>query len=202
MNKFLLLGAATAALICASGSAFAGSPTATSTVNLTGTSPTVCTLDVNPTVNASSGSGSSFSLSGNTLTVTSLFDTTDSHIVAGSTTLRYVGMCNYAHNVSIKSTNGVMVNGAFVAPVGGTFVERVGYAANFTWAGSSATTGILDKTSTSANAAFGAQTSSDTAIAGANAGNLDVTLDFAANANPVVSGTYTDVLTAQIGADL
>ena len=143
-------------------------------------------------------------MTGNTLTVTSLFDTTDSHIIAGATTLRYVGMCNYAHNVSIKSTNGVMVNGAFVAPVAGSgaFVERVGYAANFTWAGSSAATGIADKTSTSANAAFGAQTSSDTSIAGANAGNLDVTLTFAANASPVVSGTYTDVLTAQIGADL
>jgi hypothetical protein len=201
MKKLFLLGAATAALLCA-GPAMAG-PTATSNISLTGDSPQVCTLSAVSAPSAT-GSLSTGALGGTTVTVSPIFDTTDSHIHAGTITLEWTGMCNYAHNVSIKSTSGAMINGAYVAPVGGTFVKRVGYAATFTWGPTSITptAGITDLTSTTDQTAPGAQTSTGGAVIGADAGNLDVTLTFNDNASPVVSGTYTDTLTAQLGVHL
>jgi hypothetical protein len=196
----LLLGAATAALLCG-GPAFAAD-TANTTVAITGTSPNTCTLAPAAATVPVGGVTSTAT----TVNVTPLFDTTDSHVITGGITLNWTGMCNYVHNITLKSDNGALINASAAtnAPVAGSgaFTQRLGYTANFVWAGTSATTAIPDITSTSDATSAGPVNTSATTISGANAGNLAVTLGFAAHTAPTVAGAYADNLTVQIGAAL
>lgn len=198
MNK-IVLGALAAAAIA---TPVMAAPTAQQAITINGTAPNVCTLAA-PAVNgAISGN---LTVSGSNVTVTGLFDTADATMDAGTVGLRFAGMCNYAHNVSLKSANGYLYNTTGSnAPLGGAFVRRVGYTAGFSWAGATVATAIPDATSTSSAGVQGtAVVSANTAVAGANAGNLDVTLSFASSGTtPVVAGNYSDTLTVQIGADL
>lgn len=198
MNK-LMIAAAAAALLASPALA---APSAEQVITINGVAPNVCTLAA-PTVNGAITGN--LAVNGSNVTVTGLFDTADATMDAGSVGLRFAGMCNYAHNVSLRSSNGYLYNTTTTtAPLGGAFVRRVGYQANFSWAGQSVSNAIPDATSTaSAGTQGSAVVSPNTAIAGANAGNLDVTLNFASSGStPVVAGNYSDTLTVQIGADL
>lgn len=195
--KKILLGATAAALLA---SPVLAAPSAEQTVTINGTAPTVCTLAA-PTQTNLLGN---LTVAGSTVTVTGLFDAADATMDAGSVTLNFAGMCNYAHNVSLKSANGYLYNTTSnVAPLAGTFFRRIGYNAAFNWAGVHRAAAIPAVDSTLAGQAGVAVTSTDAAVSGANIGNLQVSLKFAGSGTtPVVAGNYTDSLTVQIGADL
>lgn len=194
--KKILIAAAAAALL--STPALADS-SANQVITISGSAPNVCTLG-NPAQQAVTGN---IAVSGSNVTITGLFNTNDATLAAGSVTLRFAGMCNYAHNIQLRSANGYLYNTTgSLPPLGGEFVRRVGYAADYSWAGQTRTGAISDQTSTTTAGSAGGnpQTSTALAIGGANAGDLDVKLNFAANTNPVVAGNYSDTLTVRIGA--
>jgi len=195
--KKMILGATAAALLASPALA---APSAEQTVTINGTAPTVCTLGAPTSANLVGN----LNVTGSTVTVTGLFDAADATMDAGSVTLRFAGMCNYPHNVSLKSANGYLYNTTSnVAPLSGTFFRRIGYNAAYAWANVFRPTAIPAVDSTLAGQSGVAVTSADAAVSGANLGTLNVTLRFdGSGTTPVVAGNYTDSLTVQIGADL
>ncbi|MBV9541047.1 MAG: hypothetical protein JO167_07245 [Alphaproteobacteria bacterium] len=206
MKKLRLLGAAAAALMCAAPAMAAD--TATNNIGISGTSPNTCTLNSGAQTAATNaaftpGSGSS------TLAITALASAADASLQATSATLTFVGMCNYKHNVGLKSANSGLQNAnTSNDPVAGSgsFIKKVGYTASYTWAGHSSSGSenltFTNNVGTGASAAASTTTGATFAVAGANQGNLVLQLDVAASATPVVAGTYSDTLTVQIGAAL
>ena len=195
MKKLVLLAAGAALL---AGPAFAA-PSASNDITINGTAPQVCTLG-NPNT---TGSATNATFAGTTVSVTALASATDASLNQTSVTLRYAGLCNYAHNVGLKSANGGLVNasGAANAPVAGsgTFIQRVGYTATANWAGANDV--LATSNSTTSYVAPGV-VKANWSVAGANQGNLDVNVAIASSSTPVVAGTYGDTLTVGIGAAL
>lgn len=206
MKKLILLGAASAALICA-GPAFAAD-SASNAISISGSSPNTCTLD-SGTQGAVTNSAYTPGAGASTLAITNLASATDASLQATSAVVTYVGMCNYAHNVGLKSLNsGLQNNTAANDPLAssGSFIKKVGYTASYTWAGHSSGAGetlsFSNDVGTGASAAAAATTGTTFAVAGANSGNLVLTFGITGSATPVVAGTYSDTLTVQIGAAL
>lgn len=94
--------------------------------------------------------------------------------------------CNAPSNLQLTSLSGGVVNAA-AAP--GGFSKIIDYTASATWGGSTATV----NTST-VPTAVAAESGTAVAIAAANSGNLSVSITPIANALPLITGTYNDVL--------
>lgn len=199
MKKLIIAATAVAALTASS--AFAAAD-ASSSVTYEGTVANTCVLGALSAV----GSSNSGTLSGTTVSFAAgtFADTTTAKLNANSQSLKFAdSYCNYAHTVSLKSTNGGMVstNNGAAAVVGGTFVKMVGYTATLGWA-SSASAPSLSVASSTASAA-GAGTATDTdGIGGANRGDLTMDFTTTATTDPVLKGTYSETFTVQIGASL
>lgn len=191
MRKMIGIAAAAALLFAAGG---ANAQSASSSITLSGTAAPTCNIPTTPvassntnvTINSSTAAASS-------LTVTSFIDTA-AVANAAALTLTYANaMCNYAHNVGVQTTNGgIKQQSGTTTVIGGTFANNVNYTATATFGGSTATI----TTNGTANA------KQSTAVAGANMGNLVLTVSVAAGTNPVLQGSYSDTLTLQIGAAL
>ena len=155
----------------------------------------------NATFGSAAGNGGTTAV-----TITNLADAGTAVLNSAGFTLTYSNsFCNYAHSVGIKATNGGLINASAAAnaPVGGTFVQRVGYDADVTWAGAS-TQGPKPASVTTTAAGDGAQDDAiNTSVSGSNRGDLvlSVAIDNSAT-DPVVSGAYSETLTLKIGATL
>ena len=206
MNKFLLLGAATAALICA-GPAFAD-PSASNAISISGSSPDTCTLDPG-TQSAATNATFTPGAGASTLAIGTLASATDATLQTTSATITFVGMCNYAHNIGLQSANSGLQNGtAGNDPVAGSgsFIKKVGYTASYVWAGHTSTGTerlvFANDVGIGAGASAVLKKSDNVTVAGANQGNLVLHFDIASSSTPVVSGSYSDTLTVKIGATL
>lgn len=195
-----LLGVAAAALLATP--AFA-QDTANQTINLNGTQANSCTL---VQLGAAVPTGS---ISGTVLTGTVAFNSATAVLPAGTFAATFTGMCNYVHNVSVRSTNGGMVNASAGAnaPVAGTFATKLGYQLNLAWAGQTLTnTTVTFANSTAATPPVPGTDGSRTltnAINGAASGSLVVTIGLTGSAgNPVVAGAYSDAVAVRLGAVL
>ena len=202
MRKLLLAGAAFGAFGCIAGPALA-SNFASNGIAISGTSPDTCTLD-SGTQNSASNATYTGGAGSSTLAIGALASSTDASLQATSAEITFVGMCNYAHTVSISSANSGLVNtSSSNDPIAGSglFIQKVGYNATYTWAGADTSRAGLNL-SNSSSPSHGTGTSTNGAtvsVGGANQGNL--VLDFAipASATPVVAGTYNDTLTITLG---
>lgn len=181
MNRFLTAAAAIALL---SGAALAA-PSGTNNITITGNVADTCTL-------ALTSASANASVSGATSTVTlgtSMADASTALPLAWTAQFNVSAMCNYSHNVGFKSTNGGLTTAS--SAVG--FANEQEYTASLT--------------------GFGATKSFDTAVSGTTADNdagrapavaSSATLALAGStgATPLLSGSYQDTLTVQVGANL
>lgn len=199
--KRILFAAAALAAIGFNTSAMAAA-SASATVAMSGPVDPTCTLGT-PVASATTGAVATPGAS-NTGVALTLANASTAALEASGFTLTYAGMCNYAHSVGIKATNGGLLNASAVAnaPIAGTFVQRVGYTASAAWGG---VTAAVPGATTSTSAATGvaaAMIAQQSAVAGSNLGDLVLTVAIAADANPVVAGTYSETLTLKIGATI
>lgn len=202
--KRILFAAAALATIGFNTSAFAAAD-ATATVTMGGAVVPTCTLGA-PVQSAETNATTTPGALTSSVALT-LANASTAALNAGGFTLTYAGMCNYAHSVGIKATNGGLLQATPVTPVGGTFVQRIGYTASIGWAGANvAVPGGAMTSTAAATGLVAAQTANNAAVAGFNKGDLVLTVAVGSGANastdPVVAGTYSETLTLQIGATL
>lgn len=149
-----------------------------------------------PVVSASSDA----SLASKIVTFSALADTSTAVFTGGGSSieLNFDGMCNYAHNVSIQSTNGWLINSSSntVVAGSGSFNSTVGYTPTVKWHNQLATFNADDGS---------AGKKASKPILGAFAGIAELQINLIGvddPAAPLVAGTYTDDLVLQLGAAL
>ena len=203
MKKLIIAAASLAAL--ASGSAFAADSQSTD-VTFAGTVANTCVLK--NAVSSGLSNVTETSVAGNAgtsvLAITNLADATSAALNSAGFTLTYAdSYCNYAHKISIKATNGGLINsttGNDPVATSGTFVQRIGYDADLKWMGPAFAQGPNPATSTSTKAGDAASTTQiDFPVSGANRADVVLTVAIAANVNPVVAGSYSETLTIKLG---
>ena len=119
--------------------------------------------------------------------------------VDAQTTLTFDGMCNYGAQISIESSSGG-IKSDWTGPIDGDFVTEVFYQASAFW---SAGGPPIVFTSMTTNGT--PETSASSVAANPINGEFSVIIDLEEPANssaPMLSGTYSDTLTVQIGAAL
>lgn len=168
-------------------------------LNLSGTQAQTCTLGA---FSASAATGALVvgDYGAGTLSLTGTMSPSTAIRAAGSITLNAAAMCNYAHSVSVRQSGGGLINASDLAPAQGTFIRKQGYDAVVSWAAETITASSPDVTAEPSPPA--AVTSTNQSINGAASGTLGLTLSVVDSASPVLSGTYTDSVVVQIGADL
>jgi hypothetical protein len=193
MRKIFRAGAIAAAVGLLATRADAN-PTATTVTSLTGAAPHTCALGV-PTLEVSSDASlSGATTTSATITFTNFVDPADATYVDGvAFTLDFSGMCNYASHFRMKTQNGALTNGTPI--VGGTFLHALNYAASITWHGAPSLLGT-DGTA--------GKKSNNVAVTGPFSGQLqlNVAISDPGVSTPLVAGSFSDVLTVQIGATL
>lgn len=154
-----------------------------------------CSLGT-PSVSASSNAN----LASSVVTFSALADETTAVFTGGGSTIQlsFDGMCNYAHDVSIQSTNGWLINAdnTQIAPGSGNFNETVGYTPTVQW--------HTELASFNATAGTAGQKTSKS-IPGAFAGTVGLQINLVGVSDPsapMLAGTYTDDLVLQLGAAL
>jgi hypothetical protein len=199
--KRILFAAAALAAVGFNTSAMADA-SASAAVTFSGTNAETCTLGT-PVPSAQTNAVATPGASTTTVAMT-LTNSTSAALNAGGFTLTYAGMCDYAHSVGIKATNGGLLNASAVAnaPVAGSgaFIQRIGYTSSVAWAGAT-TTGPAPANDTAvATGDTPSTVAIQTAVLGSNRGPLVLTVGIAADATPVVAGLYSETLTLKIGA--
>lgn len=177
-----------------SGTALAA-PDETDALDINGSVSDTCFLGA-PIVSASSDA----SLAAKIVTFSALADSSTAVFTGGGSSieLNFEGMCNYAHNVSIQTTNGWLINssGATVVAGSGTFNTNVGYTPTVKWHNQLATLNADDGS---------AGKTASKPILGAFAGIAELQINLIGvddPSAPLVAGTYTDDLVLQLGAAL
>ena len=168
-------------------------------LNLSGTQAQTCTLGA---FSASAATGALVvgDFGAGALSLTGTMNPSTAVRAAGSITLNAAAMCNYSHNVSVRQSGGGLINASDLAPTQGTFIRKQGYDAIVSWAAEIITASSPDVTDEPSTPA--AVTSLNQSINGAASGTLSLTLSVTGSASPILSGTYTDSVVVQIGADL
>lgn len=153
---------------------------ATTSITLQGTATDVCTW----TANGAHGIGTSFTVNN--------FINTDAVNTSGGINNETIGRvtCNYQAYVGIRTQNGGLIRSG--QPVAG-FDNKVDYSATLSWASTTAAINTSTATSFTNVVQISAPAATGDAI-------LNVTP--IANANPLIAGSYQDILTLQIGASL
>jgi len=174
-------------------------------LSMGGTSPDIClvrgqavaSLPTNATL-----SGETYAVG--TIAVTNLANAANANLQAASITLTIPAMCNGLHSVTLTSATGGLQNlllGTNPVQTGsGNFVRKVGYTVGYTWGNEPAAAGegftFLNDVGAGGSPASGTPVNSaQNPVAGANDGNLVMTINIAALATPVVQGSYSDTLT-------
>jgi hypothetical protein len=167
---------------------------ASTQITLTGVAPNVCSL---PAPNAS-GAATNATFSNNTVSFTQFLDPLTALVNPSTISLTFAGtMCNYNATVSLSSKNGGLVasDASSVLSDAGTFLQKVPYTASVNWGRMSVL--MLD---TSATGTVGAIVSRP--AGGANAADLVLSLTTSKSQLPVVSGTFTDIVTIKVSPSL
>lgn len=168
-------------------------------VSINGSVANTCTLGI-PTQTASNQASldAGATTTSASVSFTNLANPADASYTGtgSSVTLRFAGMCNYASNLALQSTNGSMTNtDVGVVPGSLPFADKVFYTAMANWSTFSSSIGAFDVPGIKFN----------TSIPGALLDDIDVSITlFGTNSagNPLLSGNFTDTLTVQIGAAL
>jgi hypothetical protein len=163
---------------------------ASTTFTVSGVAAQVCLLGTP----APAGAASNATFSANTITLTQFIDPSTALVNDASMTLQIANaMCNYNAWLSVSSQKGGLKSGNATQVVAGSqgFLTVVPYTVQATWGAIS----VLLDTSTGATVAR-------TQAGGANSAGLSLAFATRKSALPVVQGTYTDVVTVQIGASL
>lgn len=194
MKRVLGIAAGIALLISAGAAQAADS--ASSAITIQGVAENVCNIPTAPGTGTPSNITVGASTAATTaLTITDFINDTTAVANSASITLTFANaMCNYAHNLGLKTTNGGLTQqagGSTAVGGSGTFLSRVDYTASASFGG--VTTSNLVTAGTAA-------ASVSSGVSGANLGDLVVTFSIAAGAVPVLQGTYQDTLTVKIGA--
>lgn len=175
------------ALLFAAVSPALAAPDANDTITINGSVADTCTLSIDATPQSSSNS----TFAASTIDITSLADATDATISPATMTLTFDGMCNYAHAIGLQSANGGLDYTGGVSVVGGAFDELVEYTVSASWDGGVS----LDSENGTANQnVAGAFRQDDVSLA--------FNFDNNGETDPLLSGSYTDSLTIQLGAAL
>ncbi len=171
-------------------SSAAGSSSASTTFTVTGVAPQVCQLS-SPAV-AGDTTNATFSSSSNSVTLTKFIDPVTAYLNDASLTVRFEkAMCNYNAYLSLTSSNGGMTSSDAKTPASGDFITTVPYTVTADWGsvkGLVLDTAITKKVSAQA--------------AGANTGALSLTFQTKSIAKPVVQGSYADVVTVKVAAQM
>jgi hypothetical protein len=120
------------------------------------------------------------------VTVTQLVDPATSVPQAASVTMRFPVVCNTAHTLTIRTSQGGLVLQTAAPPPGPGFRNRLGYGVSANWVGQQVS-GTSDSgvpvTIVSANAA---------------SGELSVGIQIPAGGAPLEAGTYSDSLVVSL----
>lgn len=161
-----------------------------------GTSPALCSFTSLPSELASDNMSLAAGGS-NKLQIDTMVDPSSSLLKPASIQIEIIGTCNQTHYVSAMTKNGGLALGSAAQVVDGAFISHINYRAQVDWAGKSA---IM-----STDGGPGKKTPT-TVIGGTNHGplSLRIVIDDLENdlTIPLVAGTYSDILTVQIGAPL
>jgi hypothetical protein len=165
-------------------------------VGFGGIAPPLCSFAALPTELASDNM--SLAAGGtNKLQIESLIDPTSGLLNRASIQIEVIGTCNQTHYVSVMTKNGGLALGGSSSAVGGAFDAHVNYRAQIDWGGRTV--------EMSTDGSPGKKTP-NTVVGGANHGplSLRIVIDDLNNdmSMPLIAGTYTDIITIQIGAPL
>lgn len=170
-----------------------GSPSVEEGMQIGGNVPDICRL-ATPVVNGV-GINANFQSTSDTnsqIEIIALAGKDDGVLKPASISLDFEGSCNFAHFVSLASSNGGLKNET-VSGITSGFLSLAGYSATLIWSGQSE----------NLNANTGSSgVSTDIPQIGANSGILSLVVQIAGGGNPLVSGTYSDVLTIEFGGTL
>lgn len=177
------------------GGAAHGADSATETHALTATAPNTSLITT-----IAQTANNNLTLAAGTFTVgPAAFDPTTATFtganISASVTMNV--MSNYAHTVSLQTTNGGMTPAAVVPVVSGTFISKLNYTAILL----SAPPAFILSLNTSAAAALASQSIN---VAGAmiSVYTLTVTVDNSNTTTPILAGTYSDTLVLKVGQPL
>lgn len=133
----------------------------------------------------------------NKIQIDTMIDPSSSLLKPSSIQIEIIGTCNQTHYVSVMTRNGGLALSSTAQVVDGAFLSHVNYRTQVNWAGKTAVM--------STDGAPGKKTPT-TVVGGTNHGplSLRIIVDELENdmGMPVVAGTYSDILTVQIGAPL
>jgi hypothetical protein len=165
-------------------------------VGFGGIAPPLCSFTALPTELASDNMGLAAGGT-NKIQIDTLIDPSSSLLNRASIQIEIIGTCNQTHYVSVMTKNGGLALDGSTAALGGAFGSHVNYRAQVNWAGQSV--------EMSTDGAPGKKTPT-TVVGGANHGplSLRIVIDDLDNdmAIPLIAGTYTDIITIQVGAPL
>jgi hypothetical protein len=193
--KRILFAAAALAAFGFSSSAMAAA-TAEARVQVSGTVANTCTLAATETF---SGTGANKTAAD--AVFLTLADETNATLKASNFEMTFKAMCNSAHEVTLRSTKGglVQTNETPVDVREGTFIKRIGYEAKVIWAA----TPVVVAPSTNVGTSVGqGEMTARGSVTGAKDGDLRLQVAVTAVNTPVVSGTFSDTLTINIGTGL
>ena len=158
-------------------------------ITITGFAQNVCKLSGQ--IAASDSQNSSFA--GSVYTITNFIDQNTAFPLASSGTITLAqAYCNYGTNVQISSTNAGLKNtGNQIAP--SDFVTKIDYVVSASWG--TVTLPVLNTASTP-----NATVTKDSGAA--NKGDIVLQITTPALNSPALAGTFTDVLTIKIGAQI
>ena len=172
--RTFLVSAVTVAFVLI-GASVANAQTATQDINITATVTKACTVN-----NVATGTPGSA-----TIPVSVAGAVNTAPITPTGSPFANVA-CNAPSNLQLTSLSGGVVN---AGTPGTGFTNIINYTASATW---NAVTASID---TATNpAATGPETGAVAAVATANSGNLSVTITPLANAQPLITGPYSDTL--------
>ena len=206
MKKSLMMVAAAAAILPMGAQA----APADGTVSMDAASPEICAIRGFSV----DGGGSSFNNpngAADTGTLSLSFaetsvDGTTARAVSTTKTLTLDGFCNYKdHILQLRSSNNGMTLQGDPGPVSGDFNRRIRYEASISNWGSTATIGKLEakgsETNADRNIKDGDRATVDRAVNTSDAQKAVLTIKTLANtnSNPLLQGTYNDVLTIRLG---
>lgn len=186
------------ALLFATGATARGEDAGGGNVAVGGLAPAVCTFISMPRqLQANNMSLTATSSSTGHLIIDQLADQDTGRLQIASIDIEIFGTCNAAHHVSVSTSHGGLRAVQDGGPASGAFVRHVNYRVAISWAG---------ETITLETDGLAGKKASAPLISGPNQGPLGVQIDMdevGNNMNAIVAaGTYSDLLTVQIGQPL
>lgn len=186
------------ALLLATGTTARSEDAGGGNVAVGGRAPAICTFMSTPRqLQSNNMSLTAASSSAGQLIIDQLADRDTGRLRIASIEIEIPGTCNAAHHVSVSTSHGGLRPVQAGGPASGGFVRHVNYRVAISWAG---------ETITLETDGIAGKKASATLVSGPNQGPLGVhiTMDEAGNnMNAIVAaGTYSDLLTVQIGQPL